>query len=245
MKPVLMIRWSMVCLVAAVSFIACNKSTNGTTKVLVTNATVTTGDLSVAWGGVTLTPVALAQGKTSGTSDVPYRALPAGTHELVLKSGNNVLLDKNIYGGALQHYSMLAYDSSKTSTRPIIVFLTDDLTAVDSVNHAKFRFIYCAPDTLVLDILLVNSKDTIGIGAQGFIGVDAAAANYQAFTTVKRGTYKFYAFITGTAFRSKPVLTTDSIVFGSRGIYSLVYSGNRGSTAADSLKLATIQHPAD
>lgn len=238
-----MIRWLMLCLAAAVSFAACKKSTGGTTNVLVTNATVTTGALSVAWSGVSLTPAALAQGKTSGTAGAPYQVLPAGTNELVLKSGSQVLLDKNIFGGGAGHYSMLVYNSSSTATTPDIIFLTDDLTAVDSVNHAKYRFVYCAPDTLVLDIFLVNSTDTIGL-SQSFIGANPDASSYQSFTTVKRGTYKPFVFVAGTDFNSTPVLTADSIVLGSKGIYSLIYSGKRGSTGADSLKLVTIQHPA-
>jgi len=140
-----MIRCLLLCLSGAMLFTACKKSTGeGTTRVLVSNATITTNDLAVVWSSVSLTPTALAMGKTSGTTAAPYQVLPGGTNSLVLQSGTSVLLNKNIYGAPAGHYSMLVYDSSQTATTPSIIMLTDDLTAVDSVNHANYRFIYCA-----------------------------------------------------------------------------------------------------
>jgi hypothetical protein len=123
--------------------------------------------------------------------------------------------------------------------------LTDDLTAVDSVNHANYRFIYCAPDTLAVDLYLTNSTDTIKITSQSFIGPSPNPASYQAFTTGKIGSYKPYVFETGTAFTSTALMAADTVVLGSKGIYTLVYSGKRGSTGADALKLTLIQHPSN
>lgn len=246
MRSVLMSRYVYMLLAGVLLAAACKKSTGeGTTQVLVSNATITTNDLTVLWSNVSLTPTALAMGKTSGTTAAPYQVLPGGTNALVLKSGTTGLLDKNIYGSPAGHYSMLVYDSSLTATTPGIIMLTDNLTAVDSVNHANYRFIYCSPDTLAIDLYLTNSTDTIKITSQSFIGKSPNPSSYQAFTTGKRGSYKPYIFKTGTAFTSTALLSADTVVLGSKGIYSLVYSGKRGSTGADSLKLAFIQHPSN
>jgi len=242
MKPALMNRFVLMCLVAgAIVFFSC-KNVGTTSRLLINNATLSTGDLSVLWSGSSLTPTALAQGKTTGTAAAPYLQVPAGTNNIILKSGNNVLLDKNIYG-APANFSVLVYDTSLTSSTLNVAVLTDNLTLPDTIRLAKCRFINCVPDTNIVDVLLLNTTDTVAITGVSFIGANPTLSTLQTFGTLKSGTYKPLIYKTGTPFTVSPLLAADSVTLGPQKICTLVYSGKQGSTGADALKLAVIFHP--
>ncbi|MBS1567798.1 MAG: DUF4397 domain-containing protein, partial [Bacteroidetes bacterium] len=198
---------------------ACKKSASGTSQVLVHNALLNTADLTVQWNGISMTPTALAQGKTSGTAAAPYVGVYAGTNQLVMKSGTTVLLQKNIYGAPAGHFSMLVYSSSLTATTPNVLLLTDDLSAVDSVNHAKLRFIDCAPDSLALDVLLVSPvPDTVAIISQSFVGATPNPSSYQAFGTLAWKSYTPYIYQSGKELTSPPLYIGKPISLSSKGI---------------------------
>jgi hypothetical protein len=242
MRPALMNRFLWICLAGAIVFSSCKKNVGTISRLLVTNATLATGDLSVSWSGFPLTPTALAQGKTTGTTAEPYLQVPAGTNNIVLKSGSTVLLDKNIYG-APSNFSLLVYDTSLTSATLNVAVLTDDLTLPDTTSLAKCRFIDCVPDTNVVDVILLNIADTVAITSVSFIGANPTVSTLQTFGTLKSGTYKPLVYKTGTAFTVSPLFAGDSITLGPQKICTLVYSGKPGSTGPDALKLAAIFHP--
>jgi len=232
--------WS--CLAGAIVFSSCKKNVGTVSRLLVHNATLATADLSVIWNGASLTPTALAQGKTSGTVAEPYQLVPAGTNNIIMKSGGTVLLDKNIYG-APANFSLLVYDTSLSSATLNVAVLTDDLTLPDTTSLAKCRFIDCVPDTNVVDVILLNSVDTVSITGVGFIGANPTVSTLQTFGTLKSGTYSPFIYKTGTAFTAAPLFAGNNITLGPQQICTLVYSGKPGSTGADSLKLAAIFHP--
>jgi len=234
-------RFLWISLAGAIVFYSC-KSTGTTSRLLVTNATLATGDLSVLWSGYLLTPTALAQGKTTGTATEPYLQVPAGTNNIVLKSGSTVVLDKNIYG-APSNFSLLVYDTSLTSATLNVAVLTDNLTLPDTTSLAKCRFIDCVPDTNVVDVLLLRAADTVAITGISFIGANPTVSSLQTFGTLKSGKYRPVVYKTGTAFTALPLFSADSVTLGPQSICTLVYSGKPGSSGADSLKLAAIFHP--
>jgi hypothetical protein len=233
-------RFLWVCLCGTVFFAGCKKSAGGTTRLLVHNASFATTDLSVLWGGASVTPSALAQGQTTGTAAAPYVSLPAGTTSIVLKSGATVLLDKNIYGAAAGNSSVLVYNGSAASSSLSVVLMTDDLTLPDTA-YAQYRVINCVPDTAV-DIILRNATDTITVSGDAFIGTTTAGSSLQTFATIKHGTYKPLIYKAGT---TTSLLSADSVVLGSQKAYSLIYSGLSTASGTGKLKLSLIYHPVD
>jgi len=242
MRPALMNRFLWSCLAGVIAFYSCKKNVGTVSRLLVHNATLTTADLSVVWSGTSLTPTALAQGKTSGTVAEPYLLVPAGTNNIIMKSGSTVLLDKNIYG-APSNFSLLVYDTSLVSTTLNVAVLTDDLTLPDTTRLAKYRFIDCVPDTTIADLVLRNSTDTVTLTAISFIGANPVVSSLQTFSTIKSGIYRPFIYKTGNDSTATPLFAGDSITLGPQKICTIVYSGKPGSTGVDSLKLAAIFHP--
>lgn len=233
-------RFLWLCLCGTVFFAACKKSAGGTTRLLVHNASISTTNLAVLWGGVSVTSSALAQGQTTGAAAAPYVSLPAGTANIVLKSGTTVLLDKNIYGGAATNSSVLVYNGSAGASSLSVVLMTDDLTLPDTA-YANYRIINCVPDTAA-DIILRNATDTITVSGKAFIGTTTSGSSLQAFATIKHGTYKPLIYKAGT---TTPLLSADSVVLGAQKAYSLIYSGLSTASGAGGLKLSLIYHPVD
>ncbi len=232
MQRVLVIVILCACIVAS-----CKKAPGVTTRMLLHNATLTIDSLSMLWNGTTVTSSALAQGKTSGTVSEPYLTIPAGTNNIILKSGSTTLLDKNVYGGVNTSYTLLAYDSTTSASSLNVILLTDDLSfATDSVSP-KYRFINCSYGTAIDSVKLRNAADTVSVSTITFIGPSPTASTVQVFTTLTAGTYQPLVFSGGVA------KAYDSVALSAQKICSLIYSGKPGSTGADSLKLAVIFHP--
>jgi len=229
-------RVSFFIILCACMVASCKKTPGVTTRMILHNATLTINSLSMFWNGTAVTGSALAQGKTSGTTSEPYLTLPAGTNNIILKSGSTVLLDKNAYGGATISYTMLAYDSTTSAASLNFLLLTDDLSVAADTTSPKYRFINCSYGTTVDSVLLRNAADTVKVSTLSFIGPAPTVSTVQAFTTLTAGTYQ------PLVFRGGVTTTYDSIVLSKQKICSLIYSGTAGSTGADSLKLAVIFH---
>jgi hypothetical protein len=236
-------RFLLLLSAGVIFFAACKKGPGVTTRLLVYNATLTTASLTATWSGTSLTPTALAQGDVTGTATAPYQAVPAGTNNIIVKSGSNVLFDKNIYGGGGIAYSLLVYDSSITAVSPSLLLLTDNLALTDSIQP-KYRFINCSPDTTI-NLYLVDSRaDTVRVEGSTFIGKSPDPANFQSFTTMttRTGVYTPYIYKVGS---TTLLLKGADINFSSLKAYSLIYSGTSGSSGAGSLKLSVIILPVE
>lgn len=228
-------RFLFVALLGAAVVVSCKKGPGVTTRIALHNATFSIDSLTMQWNGAPAVSNYLAEGKTSGTPAEPYVTLIAGTNNIVLKSGNTVLVDKNAYGGANTSYTLLGYDSTASPSSLSFIFLTDVLSLPDTIN-AQFRFINCVND-VVDSVRLVNAVDTLNI-TSGFIGSTPDISTIQAFNGKPPGTYQPQVFKNGQG----PIVY-GNVVLQPQQFYSLIYSGRSGSAGADSLKMAMINHP--
>jgi hypothetical protein len=237
-------KFLFVILIGITGFIACKKTAGTTSKILVINATYSISALTAELNGIAITQSALAQGQTCGTADAPYQILPAGTNNILLKSGTSVLSDKNLYMGSASGYSILVYDTGQSAgTAKNILQLTDDLTLPDTASIG-FRFINCVPDTLPADVWLVNSNgadSAILTSNAAFIGATATASALQAFNAIRYPgqSYSIKVKIAGT---QELVAAASNYLFKERGIYSFVYSGLPAGSGATARKLSVIHH---
>jgi hypothetical protein len=233
-----------VLLIGIAGFASCKKTAGTTSKIMVLNASYSIPALAAELNGIAITNTALSQGQVSGTADAPYQNFPAGTNNIVLKSGTNILADKNLYTGPANGYSILVYDSSQVAVSAInTLILTDDLTLPDTAA-IRLRFISCVPDTLLTDVVLVNitGADSVALVSNiPFIGAAASAASVQVFTAIKyhRETYNIKVKKAGT---QELLAAVNNYVFIEREIYSFVFSGLPTGSGATARKLLVVHH---
>jgi Domain of unknown function (DUF4397) len=224
-------------------FASCKKGASSSSALLIHNATSSISALTASWNGAVATGTALAPGATSGTPDAPYLYLPAGTNNLVLKSGTTVLVDKNIYTSSTGGYSMLLYDTGVTAGAVRILIMNDDLTLPDTAS-IHIRVLDCAPDTAGVDVWLVNSSNADSLRLDSaflFMGAEAVATDVQTFTAIKYHGLSYSVKIkkTGT---EEVLASVINYPFKEQGIYSVVYSGLLSGTGNAAPKLAVIHH---
>jgi Domain of unknown function (DUF4397) len=233
-----------VLLIVAAAFVACKKTAGTTSKILLLNATYSIPALTAELNGIPVTNTALSQGQVSGTPDIPYQNFPAGTNNIVLKSGTNVLADKNLYTGPANGYSIMVYDTSQSAgNAKNILILTDDLTVPDTAA-VRLRFINCIPDTLLVDVLLVNTNgaDSVAlISSAAFIGATATASSLQSFNAIKYHGQSYNIKIK-KAGSQELLASVNNYLFKEREIYSFVYSGLPTGSGATARKLVVIHH---
>jgi Domain of unknown function (DUF4397) len=233
-----------VLLMVVAAFVACKKTAGTTSKILLLNATYSIPALTAELNGIAITNTALSQGQVSGTADAPYQNFPAGTNSIVLKSGNSVLADKNLYTGPVNGYSILVYDTSQAAgDAKNILILTDDLTIADTAS-IRFRFINCVPDTLLADIWLVNTNGVDSgflINNAPFIGASAIAGSVQTFNAIKYHGQSYHVKIK-KAGTQELLAAVNNYLFNEREIYSFVYSGLPTGSGATARKLLIVHH---
>jgi Domain of unknown function (DUF4397) len=233
-----------VLLIGIAGFVSCKKTAGTTSKILVLNATYSIPALTAELNGIPITNTALSQGQVSGTADAPYQNFPAGTNNIVLKSGANVLVDKNLYTGPVNGYSIMVYDTSQLagSTKNVLI-LTDDLILPDTAS-VRLRFINCVPDTLLVDVLLVNTSGTDSVALisnAAFIGAAATANSVQSFNAIKYHGQS-YTIKIKKAGSQELLSTVNNYLFKEREIYSFVYSGLPTGSGATARKLVVVHH---
>ena len=226
----------------AIVLASCKKTSVAPAKLLIYNATYTIDALSASWNGVAITPTPLAEGQVTGSANTPYLLLPAGTNNLVLKSGNTVLVDKNIYTSSVNGYSMIVWDTNAVAGISNVIVLPDDLTVPDTAA-INIRRIYISPAADTVDLWLVSSTlaDSVRLdSAAVFAGAAAVPSQVQTF-----GSYKYH---NGSSYTVKVKRTgTEQVLasvanypFMEKGIYSIIYSGL--GTSASGLKLSVLKH---
>lgn len=224
-------------------FYSCKKSDGGVANFMLVNGTYSVNSLTAAINGTAINASPLTQGQYSGTIAAPYNKIPPGTNNLTVSFGTTIFLDKNIYTGSVNGYSLLIYDTSASIVSPNYLFLTDDLTKPDT-SLVKFRFIYTMPGDSI-DFLLTKKTDSTKADSvaniQTFIGNNPTAASLQSFGfTPKHGTYKPFIFNHSTA---QLLYTSDSITMGKAQIISFIYSGLPNGTGNSAPKFTMIVHP--
>jgi hypothetical protein len=218
----------------------CKKNSSYNSQLLIFNGGYSVGALQAGLDGNALLSPALAPGQLSGTSTQPYLKVPAGTHDLQMFSGAQSFLEKNIFTGSSQFFSILIYDSSTAMSSPVPLLLSDNLNNPDTAVAAA-RFLNLAYDTVV-DVVLLNATDTIPwVGASRFIGPSPDPNSLQGFQALKHGNYRVYFLKTGTSqvFFSP----TDSVRLAGGKFYSVVLRGKLAGAGAGALQLNIIQHP--
>jgi Domain of unknown function (DUF4397) len=233
-----------VLLIGMAGFVSCKKTAGTTSKIMVLNATYSIPTLAAELNGIPITNTALSQGQVSGTANAPYQNLPAGTNNIVLKSGTNILSDKNLYTGPGNGYSILVYDTSQVTGNAInTLILTDDLTLPDTAS-IRLRFISCVPDTLLTDVVLANSSgadSVVLVSNAAFIGAAASATSVQPFNAIKYHgqAYNIKVKKAGT---QELLAAVNNYVFIEREIYSFVFSGLPSGSGATARKLLVVHH---
>lgn len=223
-----------------VLFSSCKKSAGGVAKFMVLNETYSVGSLSASINGTVAGTMPLSQGQISGT---PYSMIPAGTNNLSITIGASSFLDKNIYTGTTNGYSLLLFDTAASIASPAYLFLTDDLTKPDT-SLVKCRFICTIPgDSLVF--LLTKKTDSTRpdsvVVFRNFIGSNPTASSVQTFDFAPRhGRYKPFIFDKVT---SQLLYTSDSILLDKAQIVSFIYSGLSTGTGNTAPKFSMIVHP--
>ena len=233
-----------VLLIVIAGFVSCKKTAGTTSKIMVLNATYSIPALAAELNGIPITNTALSQGQVSGTANAPYQNLPAGTNNIVLKSGTNILSDKNLYTGPANGYSILVYDTSQLAVSTInTLILTDDLTLPDTAS-IRLRFINCVPDTLLTDVVLVNisgADSVLLLSNAPFIGAAASATSVEVFNAIKYHG-QAYNIKVKKAGSQELLAAENNYVFIEREIYSFVFSGLPAGNGATARKLLVVHH---
>jgi hypothetical protein len=234
----------LLLLVVTGIFAACKKTSSYNSGVLFYNATWSLPAVTAAWNGAAIVATGLAQGQSSGTADVPYIQVPAGTNLVTIKAGTAALLDKNIYAAAAASSSFIVFDSGTAVAPTVILQLTDDLTKPDTAL-LKYRVIDLVPDAATsIDVWLVNgTTDSIRLDTAGvFIGTAPAASTVQIFATVSYhgGNYTVKVKKTGT---EQVYASVAAYPFAVQGIYTIFFSGLPAGTGGAAFKLSVLHHP--
>jgi hypothetical protein len=240
-------KYILLMLFIAVLMASCKKTNSSNANVLLYNASWSLPAVSAYWNGNSTMTAPLAQGQSSGTSLAPYLQLPAGTNLVILKAGNDTLVNKNIYTPAAGGNSFLFFDTSMGIAPARVLQLTDDLTAPDTAR-IKYRFINFSPDTAVTaDLWLVNgSTDSLEIKSNiAFVGSTATASSLPAFE-VPDFKYRGQAYTikikkTGTDI---VLASIPNYVFAVQGVYSIIFSGLSTGSGNTGLKLSVLHHVA-
>jgi hypothetical protein len=224
---------------------SCKKTNSSNANVLLYNASWSLPAVSADWNGNNIAVTPLAQGQGSRNNQAPYLQVPAGTNLVTLKSGNDTLVNKNIYTAAAGGNSFIFFDTSTSKAPARVLQLIDDLTPPDTAR-IKYRFINFSPDTAATaDLWLVNgSTDSLQIKSNiAFAGSLATASGVPAFE-VPDFKYRGQAYTikikkTGTGI---VLASITDYVFAVRGIYSIIFSGLSTGTGATGLKLSVLHH---
>ncbi|MEP7278905.1 MAG: DUF4397 domain-containing protein [Bacteroidota bacterium] len=233
----------LMILMSGVVFVSCKKTNNSNARVLFYNGTWSLPAITVAWNGNSIIGTALAPGQSSGTAGQAYLQIPAGTNLVTIRTGTDILVNKNIYTSATGGNSVLFFDTSTTpGSTPRILQLTDDLKAPDTAQ-IKYRFINLSPDTgATADLWLVNgSTDSILLASTTFIGRNPAPSSIAAFVAIKYhgDAYTIKVKKAGTAVLYASII---SYVFAIKGVYSIIFSGLPAGTGGQGPALSVLHH---
>ncbi len=223
---------------------SCKKTAVAPARLLIYNATYTIDALSASWNGVGITPSPLSEGQVTGNADAPYLLLPAGTNNLVLKSGTTPLIDKNIYTNSINGYSMIVWDTNAVAGTSNIIVVPDDLTVPDTAS-VNIRRMYLSPAADTVDLWLVNSTlaDSVRLdSAAVFIGAGAVPSQVQSFGNYKYHNGSSYTVKVKRTGTEEVLASVVSYPFLEKGIYSIIYSGLSTGTGGAGPRLSVLRH---
>jgi hypothetical protein len=236
MKRMVIIFSAMLLMVAA-----CNKQVLTNSRLSVFNGTHSINSLSVKWNGALATTSPLAQGQFSGSTTTIYADIAAGTNNIVVQNGTNLLLDKNIFSEPLGAYTLLAYDTNKTAGSTRLLYLTDNIINTLETDTTHIRFLNLVPDSTAVDLILFRpvKNDTVFIN-QSFVGKEADEKNIEVFSEKKAGAVTSIKINkTGT---NEALIASGSYSFEKKSFYTIIFSGLISGTGSAGLQLKVLKH---
>jgi Domain of unknown function (DUF4397) len=227
--------------VVLLAIAACNKQILTNSRLSVFNGTHSINGLSVKWNGDLVTTSPLVQGQFSGSTGTIYTNIAAGTNNIVVQNGTNLLLDKNIFSEPLGAYTLLACDTNNTAGSTRLLYLTDNIINTIETDTAHIRFLNLVPGNPAVDVILLRpAKNDTAFINQPFVGKEADEKNIEIFSQKKAGQVSAVRINkTGT---NENLISVGSYNFEKKSFYTIIFSGLGSGTGNAGLQLKILKH---
>lgn len=219
-------------LAAITGVVSCNDKNDNTTPPIasfgIVHASPDAGNVDVYFGG------GLAAQNFAYGSDTGYFAVTPGTYSLqVAPAGtSNYVLNTNLSLAAGLTYSVFTIDSLSSIKAAVV---QDDFT-IPPTDSVRVRFLHFSPDAPAVDVTVAGGSTWF---SNRTFNDQSSNASFQAFTTIKAGTYNLEVKAAGT---STVVLPIPSITLEGGKVYTLYAKGFLAGTGTQALGVGTLVH---
>ncbi|CAN5469490.1 hypothetical protein BH10BAC2_BH10BAC2_23810 [soil metagenome] len=219
-------------LALVIGVVSCNDKNDNTTPPIasfgIVHASPDAGNVDAYVGG------SIAAQNFMYGSDTGYFAVTPGTYTLqVAPTGtSNFVVNTNISLAPGLTYSIFAIDSLSSIQAAVV---QDDFITPPT-DSVRVRFLHFSPDAPAVDVTVAGGSTWF---SNRTFNDQSANASYQAFTTIKAGTYNLEVKAAGTP---TVVLPIPSITLEGGKVYTLYAKGFLAGTGTQALGVGTVVH---